>query len=224
MTDAKTIADAYGLTLAQAKKVVEVSDRLGIPDPAHLANLIWFESDFEVNKTNAITGAYGLIQFTGPALTDLGVTKAQLAKMTFNEQMELTYRHINRWKSKIKEYPTDLYMTVFYPKAVGKPDFEFPLAVVIANFGISTPREYAAKADTKARIVPYDWQGPPQLPPDAKDPNAPAFSPRNPNFALNMTALVFFSGTLVYSVYALSKMKRESTAFYRGLARANPPL
>jgi hypothetical protein len=39
-----------------------------------------------------------------------------------------------------------------------------------------------------------------------------------------MTALVFFSGTLVYSVYALSKRKRESTALYRGLARANPPL
>jgi hypothetical protein len=223
MTDAKTIAEAYGLSLAQAKKVVEVSDRLGIPDPAHLANLIWFESDFELDKTNAITGAYGLIQFTGPALTDLKVTKAQLAKMTFNEQMELVFQHINRWKSRIKEYPTDLYMTVFYPKAVGKPDYSFPLSVVVANFGISTPREYAAKADAKARIIPYVWQGPLQPPPE-KDPNAPVFSPRNPNFALNMAALVFFSGTLVYSVYALSKMKRESTAFYRGLARANPPL
>lgn len=223
MTDAKNIAEAYGLTLAQGQKVVEVANRLGLPDPAHLANLIWFESDFELDKTNALTGAYGLIQFTGPALTDLGVTRDALKKMTFDQQMELVFQHINRWKSRIKEYPTDLYMTVFYPKAIGKPDYSFPLSVVIANFGISTPREYAAKADKKARIIPYVWQGPPQLPP-GKDPNAPAFSPRNPHFYLNMAALVFFSGTLVYSVYSLSKMKRESAAFHRGLARANPPL
>jgi hypothetical protein len=214
------IADVYGLTKVQADKVVEVSNRLGIPDPAYLANLIWFESDFQLNKENATTGAYGLIQFIGPALADLGMTKERLKVLNFNGQMELVYQHINRWKGRIKEYPVDLYMTVFYPAAVGKPDYKFPPSVVAANHGISTPREYAAKAQKKARLLgdnEYQWQGPLQ-----PDPSAPPFSPRNPHFYVNMAALVFFSGTLVYAGYSIYQMERKGYAPLRRRAFANP--
>jgi hypothetical protein len=37
-------------------------------------------------------------------------------------------------------------MTIFYPVAVGKPTYEFPLKVQVANSGIRTPQDYTFRA------------------------------------------------------------------------------
>jgi hypothetical protein len=48
--------------------------------------------------------------------------------------------------------PVDLYMAVFYPVSIGNPDYQFPAKVVAANNGIDTPREYANRANSNAKL------------------------------------------------------------------------
>ena len=43
-------------------------------------------------------------------------------------------------------------MAVFYPAAMGNPDYQFPSGVVAANNGISNPREYTEKANRNAKL------------------------------------------------------------------------
>lgn len=59
--------------------------------------------------------------------------------------------------------PVDLYMAVFYPLAIGNPQYQFPANVISANNGINTPLEYAFRANRNAKLptgldatVPYD--------------------------------------------------------------------
>jgi len=139
---------------ALAEKIVQVSNRLGIPDPGWLANLINFESagTFSPSVQNASSGATGLIQFIPPTAIGLGTSTSALAAMSTLTQMDWVERYLNQWKSKGFSNPTDLYMSVFYPAAMGNPDYQFPSGVVAANNGISNPREYTEKANRNAKL------------------------------------------------------------------------
>jgi hypothetical protein len=158
------IVRAYGISSQLAGKIVEVSNRLGLPDPAFLANAINFESGYTFSPSKQNTsywhekcgGGYatGLIQFIPCTAQSLGTSVEALARMTAEQQMEYVYRY---FANVIRQYgplrsQEDVYMAIFYPKAIGKPDYVFPVSVQMANPGILTPRHYAIKASAKARL------------------------------------------------------------------------
>jgi hypothetical protein len=152
---ASQIAAAYpraGAALAQA--IVDTSRRLGIPDAGWLANLINFESagTFSPSAENPSSGATGLIQFMPSTAAGMGTSTATLASMTQVGQMAWVERYLSQYAGRGFTSPTDLYMAVFYPVSMGNPDYQFPSNVVAANAGISTPREYAEKANRQARL------------------------------------------------------------------------
>jgi len=102
-------------------KVKEVSSRLGI-NPNWLMAIMNWESarTFSASVQNPYTNATGLIQFMPATAIDLGTTVDQLASMSEIEQLDWVYKYYVRYRSKLKSY-TDLYLTTFYPVAVGKP-------------------------------------------------------------------------------------------------------
>jgi hypothetical protein len=75
------------------------------------------------NKTSRATG---LIQFIPTVARELGTTVEDLAKMTRAQQMEYVDKYMTKWlKTAFKvSNPTleDMYMTILWPRAVGKPN------------------------------------------------------------------------------------------------------
>jgi len=155
-SSARDIAAAYpeaGPALAEA--IVEVAGRMGVPDPGWLANLMNFETggSFSPSIVNRTSGATGLIQFIPSTAAGMGTSTSALAAMSQLEQMRWVEAYLeNKVPAGGFTNPTDLYMAVFYPVAIGNPDYQFPSHVVAANNGISTPREYAAKANARAKL------------------------------------------------------------------------
>lgn len=151
MANASDIQAAYGISSALAKKIVSVANNLGIPDPGWLANLINFETarTFSPAITNSL-GYTGLIQFGDAAASDLGTTTSALRAMGAVQQMDYVQRYLAR-KGPLRS-TIDLYMAVFYPVAIGNPDYQFSAKVIAANNGIDTPREYARRANAGSKL------------------------------------------------------------------------
>jgi hypothetical protein len=171
------IVSAYqNCTPELANKIVEVAIRLGT-HPYYLANLINFESarTFSAAKDNGVApdsagiGYIGLIQFGNSAVADFkarkdpNISKTKLKNMTEVEQMDWVEFYLQMpHKRKGSDYKSsiDLYMAVFYPAAVGNPNYTFPANVVTANNGIDTPTEYARRANSGAKLpynIPTPW-------------------------------------------------------------------
>lgn len=111
---------------AFGNKVIEVAGRLNL-NPNWLMGLMYFETARTMSHTitNGL-GCVGLIQFCSPARTDLKVTANQLRAMTNVQQMEYVYKYFNlpfqkSLLSKVR-HVTDLYLIIFYPISVGKPN------------------------------------------------------------------------------------------------------
>lgn len=149
----------YDLKSADITKLKELGDKWGIPFE-WLCNLINHESAGTFNPAikNSI-GATGLIQFLGSTAEGLGTTTSTLSSLSFQGQLEWVDKYLNSWKSTWKSrklltnnkandnfQQPDLFMTIFYPAAIGKPNFKFPASVSEANGGIKTPMDYARKA------------------------------------------------------------------------------
>ncbi len=102
-------------------KVQEISTKLGI-NPNWLMAIMNWESarTFSPSVKNPYSTATGLIQFMRATAIDLGTTVEQLARMSAIEQLDWVYKYYARYRSKLNSY-TDLYLTTFYPVAVGKP-------------------------------------------------------------------------------------------------------
>jgi hypothetical protein len=79
------------------------------------------------------SGAVGLIQFMPRTAQDLGATTSFLASLSNVEQLDWVEKYLHRQlanigRTAIKDYD-DLYLLVFYPVAVGKPDsYTIPLS------------------------------------------------------------------------------------------------
>lgn len=102
----KALAEKYGTTTAE------------------LMSLMHFESagSFDPAKRNSI-GATGLIQFIPSTAKGLGTSTDALAGMSRMEQLDWVDRYLAQTPVRKVEKPTgeDLYMSVLWPKAVGKP-------------------------------------------------------------------------------------------------------
>lgn len=99
---------------------------------------------FSASIRNPISGATGLIQFMPKTAIGLGTTTDALAKMTQIEQLVYVEKYFNPYKGRLNSLE-DVAMVVFYPAAIGNPDYKFPPEVVRQNNGISTPRDYVNK-------------------------------------------------------------------------------
>lgn len=104
---------------AFAARVREISTALGI-NPNWLMGIMYFESKLSATARNA-SGATGLIQFMPSTAANLGTTTAALASMSNVQQLDYVYKYFKPANGKLKTW-LDLYLWVFFPVAIGKPD------------------------------------------------------------------------------------------------------
>lgn len=119
---------AQKLTTSQLNKVIEVANKLGF-NPNWLLAVMYFETGrtFSPSVRNNI-GSVGLIQFTrdkkGVEYKTIYGTKYylnDLAKMTFENQMDVVYEYYKPFKNKVKSF-LDCYLVTFFPLALGQPN------------------------------------------------------------------------------------------------------
>lgn len=104
-----------------AEKVITISKALGI-NPNWLMAAMNFESagTFDPAIVNKRSGATGLIQFMPSTAKGLGTTVEALRLMSNVKQLDYVYKYFKPYASKLKRY-IDLYLTIFFPVAVGMP-------------------------------------------------------------------------------------------------------
>ena len=103
------------------EKVNNISGELRI-DPNWLMFVMWFESRLNPQAVNPISGATGLIQFMPSTARSLGTTIGVLRHMNNVQQLDYVFAYLRPYKGRMKRW-IDVYLAVFYPKAMGKPDF-----------------------------------------------------------------------------------------------------
>lgn len=84
--------------------------------------VMWFESKLNPQAVNPISGSTGLIQFMPSTARSLGTTTTVLKHMSNVQQLDYVLAYLRPYKGKMKKW-VDVYLAVFYPKAMGKPDF-----------------------------------------------------------------------------------------------------
>lgn len=97
----------------------------GLRGAYYAINIMGFESagSFNPAKQNqAGAQAFGLLQFMAGAASDMGTTVDALKSMTQLQQLQYVFKYFNmRMKQYGKfQYLDDFYLSVFYPKAIGK--------------------------------------------------------------------------------------------------------
>lgn len=141
-----------------------ICDTLGF-NPDDLMTCMAWESgrSFSPSKTNlAGSGATGLIQFMPSTARSLGTTIAALARMTAEDQLNFVYKYLRPWGGKVRGL-SDLYMTILWPKAVGKPDDYALFTGGIAyrqNAGLDTNKDgKVTKAECSAKLFAMKAEG-----------------------------------------------------------------
>jgi hypothetical protein len=84
--------------------------------------VMWFESRLNPQAVNPISGATGLIQFMPSTARGLGTTTDVLKHMSNVQQLDYVLAYLRPYKGRMKRW-IDVYLAVFYPRAMGKPDF-----------------------------------------------------------------------------------------------------
>jgi hypothetical protein len=101
-------------------RVREVAEKLRV-DPNWLMGTMYLESGLKPTARNPQGGATGLIQFMPATARGLGTTTDALAKMSNVQQLDYVLAYLLPWAGKISSW-FDLYLCIFYPAAIGKPD------------------------------------------------------------------------------------------------------
>ncbi len=84
--------------------------------------VMWFESRLNPQAVNPISGATGLIQFMPSTARGLGTTTAVLKRMNNVQQLDYVLAYLRPYKGRMKTW-VDVYLAVFYPRAMGNPNF-----------------------------------------------------------------------------------------------------
>jgi hypothetical protein len=146
---AADIAAAYGISVGDAERLVDVAGTVGC-FAGDLAALIEFESGHDTGAVNSKSGASGLIQFMPDTATSLGTTTTLLRAMSYTGQMEFVRAYLSRYSP----FPTfqSLCMAVFYPPYRYLPPFiTFPDDVRAANRDINNPMDYIAQVEKRRK-------------------------------------------------------------------------
>lgn len=103
-------------------KIDEISEDLSI-ESDWLLLTICRESRANPKAINPYTKATGIIQWLPSTARDLKTSTHHIYRMSFVDQLDLVKKYVNRVNGDkpINSYG-DLYLTVFYPRAVGMPD------------------------------------------------------------------------------------------------------
>lgn len=101
-------------------KVKYMSGMLSI-QPDWLMFVMYFESRLNPQAVNPYSGATGLIQFMPTTARSLGTTVEALREMTNVEQLTYVLKYLLPYEGKMNSW-IDVYLAVFYPVAMGKPD------------------------------------------------------------------------------------------------------
>jgi len=165
-----------------ADKIVLVANRLRIPDPGWLANVMYFETGADqINPYSKATpkermktfdpsiinhiGCGGLIQFCpGSGAAQVGKTVGELTAMGALEQMDYVEKYLTPYIGRMNT-SADLYMAIFFPAAVGHgPDYsmydyyveregqEWADTRYAANNKSRTAGDYQKSADRHAKL------------------------------------------------------------------------
>ena len=84
--------------------------------------VMWFESRLNPQAVNPISGATGLIQIMPSTARGLGTTTAVLKRMSNVQQLDYVLAYLRPYKGRMKRW-VDVYLAVFYPRAMGNPNF-----------------------------------------------------------------------------------------------------
>lgn len=103
------------------KKLEKVASALGVKKEDLMA-IFKQESGVNPKAVNSMSGATGLIQFMPDTARNLGTTVDELRKMDGVEQLDYVYKYFKSVGVKPGMSLGDLYMAVFMPAHVGKPD------------------------------------------------------------------------------------------------------
>lgn len=104
------------------ERVWWIADNLDL-NPDDLMGAIAFESGktFSPSVKNAAgSGATGLIQFMPSTAIALGTSTTKLAQMTAENQLNFVYKYLKPYAGRLSSLE-DIYMSILWPKAVGKP-------------------------------------------------------------------------------------------------------
>ena len=104
-----------------ALKVADICSQLNIK-PDWLMFVMWFESRLNPQAANPISKAQGLIQFMPSTARGLGTTTAALKRMRNVQQLDFVLYYLRPYKGRMKTW-VDVYLAVFYPRAMGNPNF-----------------------------------------------------------------------------------------------------
>lgn len=139
-----------GLTPELESKISEVATNLNI-NPEHLTKAIDIETvgTFDPSIKNPKSSATGLIQFMESTAENLGTTTEELAKMSAVEQMDFVSSYLAD-KGQLNT-ASDVYMAIFAPSAIGKPDdyVVYGEEAAAVNQAISQGRKQITVADIK---------------------------------------------------------------------------
>lgn len=159
-------AIAWGAKVSQTfrDRVWWICDTLGFNPDDLMTCMAWesgrtFSSSI-INKAGS--GAVGLIQFMPKTAITLGTTAANLVAMTPEDQLRYVYKYLQPWGGRVRNLG-DLYMTILWPAAVGKPDDYVLFAGGVAyrqNAGLDTNRDAkVTKAETAAKLYALKAEG-----------------------------------------------------------------
>ena len=104
------------------EKVKQVCLKLSIkPEWLMVCMAIETSKTFSSRIKNFYTNAVGLIQFMPSTAIWLDTTTYELEHMNEVDQLDYVYRYMKDYAGRMKSFE-DVYLTIFYPAAVGKPD------------------------------------------------------------------------------------------------------
>ena len=97
--------------------------------PNWLMFVMYFESRLNHRAVNRISGATGLIQFMPATARGLGTTTDALFNMSNVDQLYYVKKYLMPYRGKMKRW-VDVYLAVFYPAALGNPNYVITRDVV----------------------------------------------------------------------------------------------
>lgn len=146
-------------------KIKQICAELGF-DPNWLMFCINLETagTFSHTITNSI-GATGLIQFLKSTAISLGTTTDKLRAMSNVQQLDYVKKYFvqNGYHRKVKSFE-DVYLAIFYPAAMGKPDDYTITSDLVARqnpmFDLNKDLDIT-KSEIRVKLfslVPGDWK------------------------------------------------------------------
>jgi len=154
------LQQAYGISPSLSRAIIDTARSSGV-DPFDLANLIAVETagTFRPDKWNADNTHVGLIQFSKARAEQMGLTHADLAAMSPEQQMEYVGKYleiVERETGAPIRTAQDLSDAVFWPaglgKPVGHPARRLSQAASKANQGWATSDQYHEYVARKAKL------------------------------------------------------------------------